>query len=584
MKKSILKSTALVLCAGLVCCLLLTAAIFDAKTTQQTETQLRSLATALGSAYDANGDADAQASQFSRQIGGLRVTVIAKDGTVLGDSAADYKTMENHAGREELKAAEGAGVGISVRPSETLGTRLMYAAVRTQGGDYIRVAMQYNGFLRDLVSLLPALLGAGLVAFAVAAFVATRVAKTVTDPISDFTESLKNVQEGGARLEPEKYPYEELQAMAGDINRMSEEIARNMRRLEREKAKIDYILDNMNEGFVLLDTDQNILLINASACRAFGVKKNEAQGKNILHATRNIPLIDGVAAVLKKGAHVAVDMPLPDKRKGEVNISRVKPEDTGAIDGGAIIIISDVTAQRNAAKMRQDFFESASHELKTPITSIRVLADSLMGMKDVPVELYREFMTDISDEIDRENQIIEDLLMLVKMDKTAEDQMNIEQVNINGELELILKRLRPIAKRGNVELILESIREVTADVDKVKISLAITNLVENAIKYNRDSGMVRVTLDADHKYFYIKVADTGIGIPEDALEHIFERFFRVDKARSREVGGTGLGLAIAKNVIQMHHGIIDVESTVGEGTTFSVRIPLNYVPRQEAKP
>lgn len=173
---------------------------------------------------------------------------------------------------------------------------------------------------------------------------------------------------------------------------------------------------------------------------------------------------------------------------------------------------------------RQEFVSNVSHELKTPITSIRVLADSLMGMKDVPVELYREFMTDISDEIDRENQIIEDLLMLVKMDKTAEDQMNIEQVNINGELELILKRLRPIAKRGNVELILESIREVTADVDKVKISLAITNLVENAIKYNRDSGMVRVTLDADHKYFYIKVADTGIGIPEDALEHIFERF------------------------------------------------------------
>ena len=174
---------------------------------------------------------------------------------------------------------------------------------------------------------------------------------------------------------------------------------------------------------------------------------------------------------------------------------------------------------------RQEFVSNVSHELKTPITSIRVLADSLMGMEDVPVELYREFMTDISDEIDRENQIIEDLLMLVKMDKTAEDQMNIEQVNINGELELILKRLRPIAKRGNVELILESIREVTADVDKVKISLAITNLVENAIKYNRDSGMVRVTLDADHKYFYIKVADTGIGIPEDALEHIFELAF-----------------------------------------------------------
>ena len=232
---------------------------------------------------------------------------------------------------------------------------------------------------------------------------------------------------------------------------------------------------------------------------------------------------------------------------------------------------------------RQEFVSNVSHELKTPITSIRVLADSLMGMEEVPVELYREFMTDISDEIDRENQIIEDLLTLVKMDKSAESQMNIEQVNINGELELILKRLRPIAKRGNEELVLESIREVTADVDRVKISLAITNLVENAIKYNRDSGNVRVTLDADHKYFYVKVTDTGIGIPEDALEHIFERFFRVDKARSREVGGTGLGLAIAKNVIQMHHGIIDVESTPGEGTTFSMRIPLTYVLRQEVK-
>lgn len=230
---------------------------------------------------------------------------------------------------------------------------------------------------------------------------------------------------------------------------------------------------------------------------------------------------------------------------------------------------------------RQEFVSNVSHELKTPITSIRVLADSLMSMEEVPAELYREFMADISDEVDRENQIITDLLTLVKMDKSAQSQMNITQTNINEELELILKRLRPIAKRSNVELILESIREVTGDVDRVKFSLAVSNLVENAIKYNVDSGWVRVTLDADHKYFYIRVADSGIGIPQDCIDHIFERFFRVDKARSREVGGTGLGLSITLNVIQMHHGIIDVESTPGEGTTFSVRIPLNYVSRQE---
>ena len=227
---------------------------------------------------------------------------------------------------------------------------------------------------------------------------------------------------------------------------------------------------------------------------------------------------------------------------------------------------------------REEFVSNVSHELKTPITSIRVLADSLMSMDDVPVELYREFMTDISDEIDRESKIIDDLLSLVRMDKTAGAELNIAQVNVNGLLELILKRLRPIAGKRNVELTFESIREVTADVDEVKLSLALNNLVENAIKYNVEGGWVRVTLDADHKFFYVKVADSGIGISEEFQEHIFERFYRVDKARSRETGGTGLGLAITKNIILMHQGAIRLTSKEGEGTTFTVRIPLTYIP------
>jgi len=218
-----------------------------------------------------------------------------------------------------------------------------------------------------------------------------------------------------------------------------------------------------------------------------------------------------------------------------------------------------------------------SHELKTPITSIRVLADSLMGMEDAPKELYQEFMSDISDEIDRESKIIDDLLTLVKMDK-ASAEINVAQGNINGVIEMILKRLRPIARKRNIELIFESMRDVTADIDEVKFSLAVNNLVENAIKYNKEDGWVRVTLDADHKFFYIKVADSGIGIPEEFKDRVFERFYRVDKARSRENGGTGLGLAITKNVILMHHGGIRVESAEGVGTTFMVRIPLIYIP------
>ncbi|MCI9077131.1 MAG: HAMP domain-containing histidine kinase [Dorea sp.] len=224
---------------------------------------------------------------------------------------------------------------------------------------------------------------------------------------------------------------------------------------------------------------------------------------------------------------------------------------------------------------RQEFVSNVSHELKTPLTSMKVLSDSILMQKDAPVKLYQEFMGDLSEEIERENKIINDLLALVKMDKTAAD-MNIKPENINEVIERILKRLRPLAAEADIEVVYESFRPVTAEIDEVKLSLAVTNLVENAIKYNSEEGWVHVSLNADHKYFYIEIADSGIGIPEEETEHIFERFYRVDKSHSREIGGTGLGLSIARNVVVMHRGAIKVFSQPGEGTTFSVRIPINY--------
>ena len=225
---------------------------------------------------------------------------------------------------------------------------------------------------------------------------------------------------------------------------------------------------------------------------------------------------------------------------------------------------------------RQEFVSNVSHELKTPLTSMKVLADSLMGQEDIPVELYREFMTDIGAEIDRENKIINDLLSFVKMDKSA-GNINITSVQINELLERIMKRLRPIAQKQNVELVMESFRPVVAEVDEVKLTLALTNLIENAIKYNNPDGWVHVSLNADHQNFFVTVEDNGIGIPKEAQNRIFERFYRVDKSHSREIGGTGLGLAIARNAIIMHRGAIKVHSMEGEGTTFTVRIPLTYI-------
>ena len=227
-------------------------------------------------------------------------------------------------------------------------------------------------------------------------------------------------------------------------------------------------------------------------------------------------------------------------------------------------------------KNTKSLITDISHQLKTPLASMKVLSDSLLCQQDVPIELYQEFMNDLSQEIERESKIIDDLLALVKLDKTASG-MNIRAENINALVERILKRLRPIAAANNIEMIFESFRPVNAEVDEVKLTLAISNLVENAIKYNKENGWVHVSLNADHKVFYVEVADSGVGIDKENQAHIFERFYRVDKSHSREIGGTGLGLSIARSAVVMHRGAIKVFSQPGEGTTFTVRIPLKYV-------
>ncbi|MCM1245111.1 MAG: ATP-binding protein [Roseburia sp.] len=236
---------------------------------------------------------------------------------------------------------------------------------------------------------------------------------------------------------------------------------------------------------------------------------------------------------------------------------------------------SMLTAVQNLEDSRQEFVSNVSHELKTPITSIKVLAESLTVQEEVPVELYKEFMVDINEELERMNKIVNDLLSLVKMDKSAA-QISIEEVNINEFIEGILKRVKPIASQRNIEIIFESVRPVSAQIDSVKLGMAFTNIIENAVKYNFDNGWVKVALNADHKFFYLRVSDSGVGIPEELQDHIFERFYRVDKARSRETGGNGLGLAITRSAILLHRGSVKVHSIEKQGTTFAVRIPLNY--------
>ncbi|WP_173472608.1 sensor histidine kinase [Eubacterium ruminantium] len=229
---------------------------------------------------------------------------------------------------------------------------------------------------------------------------------------------------------------------------------------------------------------------------------------------------------------------------------------------------------------RQEFVSNVSHELKTPITSMKVLAESIQQNDSDNIEMYREFMSDIVDELDRETKMINDLLTLVKTDR-QNAVLNIEEKSINELIEVIIKRVTPIADKRGIKIIYESYRDVTAEIDEVKLSLALSNLIENAVKYNVDNGWVKISLNADVKSFYLKIADSGVGIPDDAKEKVFDRFYRVDKARSRDTGGTGLGLAIARNAIVSHDGNIRLYSEQGKGTTFTVRIPIKHEVEEE---
>ena len=235
-----------------------------------------------------------------------------------------------------------------------------------------------------------------------------------------------------------------------------------------------------------------------------------------------------------------------------------------------------ITRMKNLDNSRSEFVANVSHELKTPITSIKILAESITAEPDAPKEMYGEFMSDIVAEVDREDKIINDLLSLVRMDRSATD-LQIEKCDIDLLLEGIIKRLMPIADRDKVELVFETIRPVMAEVDETKLSSAFTNIIENAIKYNHEGGSVKVTLDSEPMMFVVVVEDTGIGIPEEDIPNIFERFYRVDKSHSREIGGTGLGLAIARGSILMHKGTVKVESKLGEGSRFEIKIPLSYI-------
>ena len=481
-----------------------------------------------------------------------RVTWISGDGSVLYDSQADAGAMENHLEREEVQEALSGQVGEAERYSDTLSTRTLYVALPLSDGSVLRVASDQSSVVSLVVELIPSLALVLILTIALGALLAYRLSRAIIRPILALDLS-----------HPEDCDtYEELTPLLRRIHSQSETIQSQMEELERQRSEFTAITENMSEGFLLMDSRTNLLSCNSSALRLLDAPRAEV-GESVLHLNRTEAFRRVVDEALQ-GRHSEALLERGDKcyqllancvqREGQVV--------------GAVIAILDVTERESREALRREFTANVSHELKTPLTSISGFAE-LMKAGTVPPETVPEFAGDIYREAQRLITLVEDIIHLSQLD---EDLVPLERgaVDLFAVARDVVQRLTPAAERAGVALTLTG-GETTVEGVRQVLDEMVANLVDNAIKYNRPGGSVAVTVDMADGKPRLTVRDTGIGIPAAHQERVFERFYRVDKSHSKEVGGTGLGLSIVKHAAAYHNASVTLESTEGVGTTVTVQ-------------
>lgn len=508
---------------------------------------------------------------------GARVTIIDTKGKVLGDSALDKDTMVNHADRPEVKKAMQGEIGKSVRYSTSLGKRLVYFAAPIESEHKIigivRVAIPWEEIQAGLYKIRLIIVSAIIISLILTILVAFSFTSSLVVPLQEMTSVALQMAEGKLDMNIDVRSDDEIGKLGRGLNYMAQRLRDTIRQITEEKNKAKAILTSMNDGVIAIDSKGAIILINPAVERMFNVSYENIVGKSVIEVIRNFDLekllyqglnsVDGVSAELQ--------MFVPDPKTFRVSTVPLTSE-TGVV--GVVAVLRDVTAFREVERMKTDFVANVSHELRTPLTSIKGFVETLLdGALDEP-DTARHFLEIINDETERLNRLISDLLSLSKIE-AKQMEANKEMLNLAKIINNTVSILYPQASEKNLKLeatIHPSLPDIEADEDMV--GQILINLVDNAIKYTPEGGKVLVTALGEDNMAKISVADTGIGIPRESIPRLFERFYRVDKARSREMGGTGLGLAIVKHILEIHHGRIEVESTVGKGSTFTVYLPI----------
>ncbi|MEK4063838.1 MULTISPECIES: two-component system histidine kinase PnpS [Paenibacillus] len=521
-----------------------------------------------------------QAKHISK-LTNSRITFITKDGKVIGDSEKDPLQMDNHSTREEEVLAAKEGIGRAIRYSDTLDRQMLYVAgavVSDQGFDgYIRLSMELNAVTEGLSRAWLIMAGGLVLLFIAATLVSYKVASSMTSPLEQITRVARRITDLDYDARVPMKRKDEIGQLATAINAMADSLQTQLKTIRDNEDLLQSVLDNMTGGIVMINAEGEIALLNRASEHLLDVKNSEMAGysyKEIKHHYELTRLIDeGVTR--KEAIHEERSIYNPAERI--VRLDGVPMMQDGSYRG-MLFLLQEVTEIRRLEKMRSEFVANVSHELKTPVAAVKGFAETLLGGGVTDEKTARSFLQIIYDENERLNRLIGDILELSKIE-SKRVQLECSPVHLIEFFDSVLGTLSKVAEKKKISLSANVPNELFVEGDEDKLRQIFMNLLSNAINYTHDGGSVKVTVVNGHKAdgtetVVFTVSDTGMGIPRKDLPRIFERFYRVDKARSRSSGGTGLGLSIVKHLVELHRGSITVESDLGIGSSFILELPL----------
>lgn len=514
-----------------------------------------------------------------------RITYIRADGKVLGDSDMDPSQMENHLNREEILDAASSGAGVVTRHSSTLDQNMIYTAVpvmdQGQTIGYLRLAMSLEEVEKSIRNVWFLLIAGLLAVFVIAGLISYRIAYGITRPIELMTSVAEQITDMNYKYRVQLNKKDEIGKLGDAINRMADSLQLQMNRILEDENQLKNVLENLISGVVMIDGKGNIVLLNRSAEELLGFSSKELLGKKFNEAKQQIEFTQLIQECIDTRENIRDEMIFyfPTERIMEINLNPIFQADNQW--AGVLIVLHDLTSVRRLERMRSEFVANVSHELKTPIAAVKGFAETLLAGALDDKETARSFLKIIFDESERLNRLIGDILELSKIE-SKRIPLQFSPVHLESFIGNCLHVMKTEAKKKSIELEMEVPEDCYMEADEDRLRQILMNLLSNGINYTPEGGKVKVKVEqlasgseaGEADTIRFTISDTGIGIPKKDLPRIFERFYRVDKARSRGSGGTGLGLSIVKHLVELHKGTIRVESEVLVGTRFIIELPL----------